>query len=112
MHANMEIYLSGEQIRDDAVAVIVATEGVADGIATLDGTVKLTSSQIPILVVTDITDITSSAAELNFTNGVTSSIQNQLNSKIENIVDDTTPTLGGNLDTGGFTISNIDGGSI
>ena len=31
---------------------------------------------------------------------------------IENVVDDTTPTLGGNLDTGGFTISNIDGGSI
>lgn len=39
--------------------------------------------------------------ELGYVSGVTSSIQTQLNGKLENVVEDTTPQLGGNLDLNG-----------
>lgn len=42
---------------------------------------------------------TLSSTELGFLDGVTSDVQTQLNNKLEDIVDDTTPQLGGDLDT-------------
>jgi len=49
--------------------------------------------------------------ELNFVDGVTSAIQTQLNAKLANIVEDTTPQLGGDLDAQanhiGFTQQTI-----
>ncbi len=41
---------------------------------------------------------TLTTTELNYVDGVTSDIQTQLNSKTDDIVDDTTPQLGGSLD--------------
>ncbi len=41
---------------------------------------------------------TVTAAELAFMSGVTSNVQTQLDSKLENVVEDTTPQLGGALD--------------
>lgn len=43
-------------------------------------------------------------AEFQRLNGVTSNIQTQLDSKLENIVEDTTPELGGNLEVGANAI--------
>jgi hypothetical protein len=44
--------------------------------------------------------VTSTAAELNYVDGVTSNIQTQIDAKgtVSNVVEDTTPQLGGNLD--------------
>ena len=70
---------------------------------------------IPVLAASTTTAITSTPAELNvldgipsgltatelgYVDGVTSSIQNQLNASgsMNNVVEDTTPQLGGNLD--------------
>ena len=64
MYANMEHYLSGEQIRDDAVAVVEATEGTANGIATLDADGKLIGTQIPNISITDTYVVASEVAQL------------------------------------------------
>ena len=44
------------------------------------------------------------ATELGYVSGVTSAIQTQLNAKLENVVEDTSPTLGGDLDIGGYAL--------
>lgn len=59
---------------------------------------KVTGSQIKTyvkdgLVVSDITDLTATAAELNYTDGVTSNIQTQLNSKAPSA----SPVFSGNV---------------
>jgi hypothetical protein len=43
--------------------------------------------------------------EFGYLNGVTSAIQTQLTAKLENLSEDTTPQLGGNLDTNGNDIN-------
>jgi len=52
--------------------------------------------------------LTATTTELNYTDGVTSAIQTQLDSKgtgtMSDLVDDTTPTLGGDLDVGAFDV--------
>ena len=68
---------------------------------------------IPVLAASTTTAITSTPAELNvldgipsgltatelgYVDGVTSAIQTQINTKVGNVVEDTTPQLGGNLD--------------
>jgi hypothetical protein len=47
-----------------------------------------------------------SNTELSYVNGVTSAIQTQINGKLENVIEDTTPQLGGNLDVNGFAIGD------
>lgn len=44
------------------------------------------------------TSLTSTVAELNYVDGVTSNIQTQLDNIVTDLVSDTTPQLGGNLD--------------
>lgn len=50
------------------------------------------------------TAITATAAELNYVDGVTSNIQTQIDNIASDLVDDTTPQLGGVLDTNGNNI--------
>ena len=54
--------------------------------------------------------VTATTAELNYTDGVTSNIQTQLNAKgtLSNLVEDTTPQLGGTLDSNGQDIRVYD----
>lgn len=56
---------------------------------------------------------TLTTTELNYVDGVTSSIQTQLGTKLANINEDTTPELGGELDAGahsiGFTLQTATG---
>jgi hypothetical protein len=70
---------------------------VAAGQPLADGTIETT----------DITDVTASATELNYTDGVTSNIQTQLDAKM-------TPTYTGDVDiTGNITVSGtVDGRDI
>ena len=53
------------------------------------------------------TAVTATATELNYVDGVTSAIQTQLDAKgtLSNIVEDTTPQLGGDLDGQAFNIT-------
>ena len=53
-----------------------------------------------------------SSTELGYVSGVTSAIQTQINSKIANVVDDTTPQLGGNFDVNGNSIVSVSSGNI
>lgn len=60
------------------------------------------------------TAVTSTATEINYTDGVTANIQTQLDTKLENVVEDTSPQLGGNLDlnsNGTKIVSQTVGGS-
>ena len=59
----------------------------------------------------ELTGLTASVTELNYSDGVTSAIQTQIDGKLANVVDDTTPQLGGNLDLNSNDITgtgNID----
>ena len=49
--------------------------------------------------------ITATTAELNYTDGVTSNIQTQIDNIASDLVDDTTPQLGGDLSTNGNDIN-------
>ena len=52
--------------------------------------------------------VTATTAELNYVDGVTSNIQTQLDNIDTDLVNDTTPQLGGNLDTQTFTVDGRD----
>ena len=72
----------------------VAVSTVTDSeLAVLDG-VTATTDELNLL-----DGVTATTAELNYVDGVTSAIQTQIDAKIADVVDDTTPQLGGNLDT-------------
>ena len=47
-----------------------------------------------------------SNTEFGYLNGVTSAIQTQIDGKLTNVVEDTTPQLGGNLDLNGNNIGD------
>jgi hypothetical protein len=53
-----------------------------------------------------------SNTELSYVNGVTSAIQTQINGKLANVVEDTTPQLGGNLDVNTNSIVSVSNGNI
>ena len=77
----------------------------------LDG-VTATASELNILdgVTATATElnlldgVTATTAELNYVDGVTSNVQTQLNAKLADVVSDTSPQLGGNLDMNGQDI--------
>ena len=77
----------------------------------LDGVTSAIQTQIDSKQ-DELTGLTASVTELNYSDGVTSAIQTQLDGKLANVVDDTTPQLGGNLDVNGNDITGnpaIDG---
>ena len=49
--------------------------------------------------------VTASTAEINYLDGVTSNIQTQINGITTDVVSDTSPQLGGQLDTNGNSIA-------
>jgi len=67
-----------------------------------DGTTTLTSTVAELNV---LDGVTATTAEINYLDGVTSNIQTQFNALITDLVSDTTPQLGGDLDTNGNDIN-------
>jgi hypothetical protein len=69
---------------------------------------NLSAAEIDYLEALYATGVTST--EFDYLDGVTSAIQTQLNTKLENLSEDTTPELGGELDAGahsiGFTLTD------
>ena len=53
----------------------------------------------------NLTESSVTNTQFGYLSGVTSSIQTQLNAKMADLVDDTTPQLGGDLDTNGNAIT-------
>lgn len=77
----------------------------------LDGVTSAIQTQIDSKQ-DELTGLTASVTELNYTDGVTSAIQTQIDGKLTNVVEDTSPQLGGNLDVNGNDITGnpaIDG---
>ena len=56
--------------------------------------------------------VTATTAELNYVDGVTSNIQTQIDGITSDLVDDTSPQLGGNLDVNGNSIVSASNGNI
>lgn len=77
------------------------TDVVEDTTPQLGGNLDLNGNNIGDATAADLTklnEVTATSTELNYVDGVTSAIQTQIDGKLSNVVDDTTPQLGGNLD--------------
>lgn len=91
------------------------TDVVEDTTPQLGGNLDLNGNNIGDATAADLTklnEVTATSTELNYVDGVTSSIQTQIDGKLANVVDDTTPQLGGDLDVNGNDITGnpaIDG---
>lgn len=113
--ANIQTQLNAKQatITDDSVALgrlAYQTGPVILGRQTASlGTLSALSPSTALSTL----GLTATATELNYTDGVTSAIQTQLNTKLANVSEDTSPTLGGELDAGahsiGFTMQTATG---
>ena len=90
------------------------TNVVEDTTPQLGGNLDLNGNNIGDATAADLTklnEVTATSTELNYVDGVTSAIQTQIDGKLANVVDDTTPQLGGNLDLNSNDITgtgNID----
>lgn len=88
---------------------------VEDTTPQLGGNLDLNGNTVGDATAADLTklnEVTATSTELNYVDGVTSAIQTQINGKLTNVVEDTTPQLGGNLDVNGNDITGnpaIDG---
>ena len=91
------------------------TDVVEDTTPQLGGNLDLNGNNIGDATAADLTklnEVTATSTELNYVDGVTSSIQTQIDGKLANVIDDTTPQLGGDLDVNGNDITGnpaIDG---
>jgi len=89
----------------DGITSTVTELNILDGVTSttaelniLDG-VTATATELNLL-----DGVTATTVEINYTDGVTSAIQTQIDTKLENTVEDTTPQLGGDLDLNGHAI--------
>lgn len=82
-------------------------EIVSDQIRVADG--GITDAKLATgLDAAKLADGSVSNAEFQYLDGVTSGIQGQLNDKLENVAEDTSPQLGGDLDVSGFAVEDPD----
>jgi len=91
-------------------AIGAITELSDDTTPQLGGNLNLNGNNVGNASAADLqklSQLTATSTELNYVDGVTSSIQTQLNNKLENVVEDTTPQLGGSLDAQSNDITNI-----
>jgi len=106
----------------DAISTAIATK--ADTASpTFTGTVTIPTASVTTFNLGG-TEVTATAAELNYVDGVTSAIQTQLDGKataaqgtladsaMQDLVDDTTPQLGGDLASNGNDILFVDNDKV
>lgn len=90
-------------VRNDAMDNVALSDlnvtATAAEVNTLDG-ITATTSELNLL-----DGVTATTAELNYVDGVTSNIQTQIDNIASDLVDDTTPQLGGDLDTNGNDVN-------
>ena len=105
------VNVTSTNITDGTIVNADINSSAAIAISKLDG-VTATNTELNILDgVTSTTaelnildGVTATTAELNYVDGVTSNVQTQLNAKLADVVSDTSPQLGGNLDMNGQDI--------
>jgi len=93
-------------VTDDGSGQVTVTAGginsiVEDTTPQLGGNLDIQAFNIETAVTADfvkLAALTATAVELNYVDGVTSAIQTQLNTKLANVSEDSTPQLGGELD--------------
>ena len=94
--------VTGKLIKDGLKSLSDFMEDlVNDTTPQLGGNLDIQAFNIEGAVAADLvklSELTATSIELNYVDGVTSAIQTQLNSKLENISEDSTPQLGGELD--------------
>jgi len=103
-------------VTDDGSGQVTITAGAAgisniveDETPQLGGNLDIQAFNIETAVAADfvkLAALTATSTELNYVDGVTSAIQTQLNAKgtMSDLIDDTTPELGGELDCGAHSI--------
>lgn len=92
----LSVNVDDSTIEINADALRVKAAGISDNeVATGIDAAKLADGSV-------------SNTEFQYLGNVTSDIQTQLDAKLENIVEDTSPELGGDLDVGGFAIEDPD----
>ena len=93
-------------VTDDGSGQVTVTAGgisavVDDLTPQLGGNLDIQAFNIESAVAADfvkLAALTATAVELNYTDGVTSAIQTQIDTKLANVSEDSTPQLGGELD--------------
>ena len=112
-------FTGGLEINGTAVTATAAELNTLDGITastaelnTLDGVTATTSEINTLDGITASTaelnlldGVTATTAELNYVDGVTSNIQTQIDNISTDVVSDTSPSLGGDLDTNGNDVN-------
>ena len=88
--------------------------GNVNGDFNVNGNLKLSDTAITATAaeLNLLDGVTATTAELNYVDGVTSNIQTQIDNISSELVDDTTPQLGGNLDVNGNEITSASNGDV
>ena len=105
------VFPNGSVTDDGSGQVSVVAGGilnvVEDTTPQLGGNLDIQAFNIETAIAADfvkLNALTATATELNYVDGVTSAIQTQLNTKLANVSEDSTPELGGELDCGANSI--------
>ena len=89
----------------DGVTATNTELNILDGVTSTTAELNLLDGVTATATELNLLDgVTATTAELNYVDGVTSNIQTQLNAKLADVVSDTSPQLGGNLDMNGQDI--------
>tara|TARA_B100000085_G_scaffold282188_1_gene310270 strand:- start:827 stop:1327 length:501 start_codon:yes stop_codon:yes gene_type:complete len=110
LNASNPVATDGLAQADDHLRLIKST--ILSSFPGVTGAVTSTHAELNLLDgVTATTDeinlldgVTATTAEINYLDGVTSNVQTQIDGILTDVVEDTTPQLGGDLDTNGNKI--------
>ena len=84
----------------------LSVTATATELNTLDG-ITATTAELNLM-----DGVTATTTEINYLDGVTSNVQTQIDGISSEVVDDTTPQLGGNLDVNGNEITSASNGDV
>ena len=111
LNASNPAATDGLAAADDHMRLIKST--IKSTFPNITGAVNATQTELNIMdgvtssttEINLLTGVTASTAEINYLDGVTSNIQTQINAITTDLVSDTSPQLGGQLDTNGNSIA-------
>ena len=97
LNASNPVATDGLAQADDHLRLIKST--ILSSFPGVTGAVTSTHAELNLL-----DGVTATTAEINYLDGVTSNVQTQIDGILTDVVEDTTPQLGGDLDTNGNKI--------